>query len=356
MPPAGRVGMDSVKPRKATESALDSASVPEGAKGDPRRPVHFHPIKPLPLPSDQARTATVFRGAFVVTPGSLRALSEMLRSFVAGPASEARVTVAVRSTTSEEERFDSIEPVCALRNPQGTPIRAITIDAMAGQSRAQVQVQAAMSTDFAAIRLFAHHPDADRVSGLVGKIKDESQNIRDRWNHWHRVALDTIAAWLVRHLRRVLLWIWLIWFLVFAVPLAFQARAYFASSAERAKSDQRTLHAAPQEPVKAMSDAERRALQERVASLQREMEESKRREMISQLSQIGTSFLLAFVACAASIAYVRMFPRAIFAIGEGGGRFERLSKFRFYIFGSIVGSGFLIPMVRDWAVRLVLRQ
>lgn len=150
---------------------------------------------------DGPRVTDQIRGAFVVTPTTLKSLVESGERFLKEDGVLHRF-VAIR-LGHEPLVIDSLDEVLALRNPQSEPIGGILI-ALNTATRGLHLLLAAEGSDGAAIRLDAIGDSSDDLSVLAAEVRAEAKN-SSAWYSPFRWLYDSAFALLFRVPGRVLL-------------------------------------------------------------------------------------------------------------------------------------------------------
>lgn len=293
-------------------------------------------------------TVQGFRGAFIITPESLVDVERRLLAFAAaGPSNEQepRVDVQVLSEREEARRHGGVQTALGERNPKMTPIYGLILTVKRGESQAQVQFDATGKGDWCGIRLFAASREQETVFTLSSEMRVEVDNVRDLLPSLLRQPIDSMLAWLIRNaavIFRVLTALWLA-FMIAVLVLAAIYRYTHPTQPESPAS--RVMERADPELTNSESLTNRSASPgPSSASASEAFDWPGLASVALEVTWIMVAVLL---IASVPIMYGRLFPRVVFEIGEGRRRFERLSKWRWLIFGSIVTCGFFLPAVRS---------
>lgn len=296
----------------------------------------------------------MYRGAFRITPQSLRSFQSI---FDQATGTSAKSTWMVFSAKDEPKTVQNLDDVLAMRNPQGNPIWGLFLNHVGADVNNRLFITSADIRQFAAIQFSADGESPDKVSAMIGKVRDETKNIR-LWYWPFRWADDFVLLLAWTHGKAIALVLVAICFaalLVGGIGQVIVEMSHSAGTPQKAVTTtqpQESEKTPPKmtEQQKAALEAEIKRLQEEASQKAREQAQRERKEALSQLWRTlmwggaGGAVLVSFL-------FARLlFPRAVFEIGEGKERYQRLSTIRTFLIGTLLLSGILIPWMRTYII------
>ena len=303
----------------------------------------------------RARSHQMLRGAFRITPQSLRAFQAI---FGEATGEAVKSTWLVLSATDEPKTLDTLDEVLALRNPQGNPIWGLFFNHVGRDANCRLFVTSADIKQYAALQFSTDAESPDKVSNLIAKVRGETKNIR-LW-YWPFRWLDDHLLYLGRkHGKPVALVFLILCFALFAIGAIGQAVVSFSNSGDAPPEiSAKAPSTKPEKPAPELTEEQKAELQKRIEALQKELEakqkeqdELQRKQLLKQVWQsltwlgAGGAVLVSFLLARA------LFPRAVFEIGEGKERYQRLCTIRNFLICTLLLGGLLIPLARSYMMK-----
>ncbi|QKK08415.1 MAG: hypothetical protein HND58_09655 [Planctomycetota bacterium] len=293
----------------------------------------FAPDHEGPRVSDQ------IRGAIVVTPTTVRSLVEAGERFLKDDAVLCRF-VAI-SSGHEPLVIDSLDELLTLRNPHTAPIEGLLL-ALNTTARGLHIFIGTQSSDGAAVRLDAISDSVDDLSALRESVRAEAKN-STAWYSPFRWLYDTTFALVFKVPGRVrliigtlLVVLWIAW-----VVLGSLARADLQHWQENAASVVDELRRGQAEGLVLDDDTAAK-----VNRIENALASSRGVSWTRWIGVIAGSIVIGLIWPKANDV---LFPRVEFTIGDGAIRHARTTTARHFVLGTVIVSGFVIPLIRSCA-------
>jgi hypothetical protein len=293
-----------------------------------------------------------YRGAFVVTLLAIRDIERHFYRFASKggsvPDSEVVVEAQVFKKNCAPETM-TIADLEVERNPKGEPIWAIILSIKNVDCMAKVWIDSKGINERAAIRLFACHEDTASAMGLESAIRREAKNMHDNvLSHWVRFLVDTCLGWMHRNATKLIIGTIAVFVLCFIIALIVGTYESIDEqrriNALRSSIAQSTPHPTPE--ATAVTKAEQ-------AQFDQAVFEARVARFKGQMVTIGFWGLRTMLLVELCAAYVHLFPRVSFELGEGKVRYERLTRLRFWIIGPLLVGQFAIPYLKPFGSELL---
>ncbi len=284
------------------------------------------------------------RGGFVISSESLVGFETALCNYIRADHDDASLEqlVKVQQAGLSAESFPSVSEVVALRNPKGNPIVEIQLLVRGTDRNAVVSLDRYGRDGRAAIAFAARAPTPTNLSALEAALLAEAKHC-SAWYGLVRRPIDAIG----HQLSRLPTWASYLFcvgglILLSALILISLQRSY--ALAKWQENAEAVLSAANAAPVDAGSISVLEA-QQSIDKVLQLLERSQ------DVHPIRTSLLNIVVGLACGIALwwsLALFPRVVFAVGEGNRRNEQLCWLRRFVLGSVLVAGVLLPFIRSW--------
>lgn len=285
----------------------------------------------------------------MVNPASLRGFEKALHVYIRADDEHAAIEheCIVRRAGVDPETFASASELAAIRNPKGNPIIEIQLVARGVDRNVVLSFDCYGRDRRAAISFAARAASPLTLSKLEEALLSEATHIR-AWYSPIRAFIDG----LLYQSTRIPTWLWTVFWVFWIVAMISLVAASFSRSSalrEWHDSTSTVLEQAREFTDSAASPAsdevsdDLNALHAKTEELDELVERSQSMHPVRQTLFNMALGLLGGIALRWLFA---LFPRLVFAIGEGTKRHDQLMWLRRFVLGSIIVTGGVLPLIR----------